>query len=97
MQFKGTKGKWIVGRIGGSVISEDVTQIDEDDKRSGHGDDKYYGGLLVCESIRTKADSLLVSKGPEMFALLLELLESGKLTTEWELKTHKLLKEATEL
>lgn len=89
MKFLGTAGKWKVERDG----DEHHVYLQE----FGCFGTSYIAKEICQGNDEGAYDALLISKSPEMFALLLELLESGKLTKEQELRTHKLLKEATEL
>lgn len=64
MEFKRTKGKWYVGKTGGTVVSDVIVQ-DQNEKakleQSGHYDTNHYGGLLICESIDKIADAQLIA------------------------------------
>lgn len=100
MEFKGTKGKWLIGN-GRTVISEDIHQSTDKDKREGFSDFEHYGGLLVCESIRKPEDALLISKAPEMLEMLKRVLDvnehHGFDGHSVNKQIEKIIREATEL
>ncbi len=68
-EFKGTKGNWKIG-IHGTVVSDDHSQITKVDEKRGHAEVEYYGGLLICESVRSKHDAQIISASKEMFEAL---------------------------
>lgn len=65
-----TNGNWSVGRHG-CVVSDTVASTE--DQRTGHGDSKYYGGVLICESIRTPEDAKLIASAPTMLKMLIQV------------------------
>ncbi len=100
MEFKGTKGKWMVSKLVPAVVSdtEDTSGFSD---HTGHTDIDYYGGLLICESIWKKEDALLISKAPEMLEMLKKVLDvnehHGFNGHSINRQIEKLIKEATEL
>ena len=74
MEFKGTKGKWKIGKQKSTIVSNSKN-IEGFQKESGHLDRSYYGGILICESIWKKEDALLISKSLEMLEKLKEGIE----------------------
>lgn len=67
-----TGGNWSIGRNTGCVVS-DVSSTEED-KRTGHGDSEYYGGVLICESIRTPEDAKLIALAPALLEAVKEFI-----------------------
>lgn len=65
-EFKGTKGKWSNGTIYGVVISDQATKRPTYDDRDYESEMEYYGGYLICESIPTPEDSILIAAAPEL-------------------------------
>lgn len=63
-----TKGKWKLGKTGGTVVSDYVP--DNANGNTGHAETDYYGGFLIAESILFKADAKLIAAAPEMFQML---------------------------
>lgn len=55
--------------VGNSVVadSEIGTHADEDNRR-------YYGGALVCESVRTPENARLIAMAPEMYDVIKTLV-----------------------
>ena len=65
-----TPGPWRAG--GGCVVA--------DSNIGTHGDDKdreHYGGALVCESIRTRANCLLIAAAPSLLSAAETFIERG--------------------
>lgn len=75
-EYKGTRGNWKVGAMG-AVISDDATQITKIDAKRGHDEVEYYGGVLVCESIRKNEDGKLIAAAPELLKAL-QIIFSSK-------------------
>lgn len=88
-EFKGTKGKWSSGTIYGVVISDQATKRPTYDDRDYESEMEYYGGYLICESIPTPEDSILIAAAPELLEALQELhdlLEENE--PNWYLVRH---------
>jgi len=91
MEFKGTKGKWFIKDKQASII---------DDK--GQSVICWYGvatSTFEADEIKLKANSLLISKAPEMLEALqyfVDRVENGTIrsTTTYN-KYKQLIKEAT--
>ncbi len=100
MEFKGTRGKWVVAKANMKDTNKDELVI------SLEGGDKVENGyrLIACISPMDKADmidvsnALLISKAPEMLEILQSLENDNRAIPEfmWN-KIKKLIKEATEL
>ena len=101
-EFKGTKGKWIVGKANMKDTNKDELVVSMD------GGEKTKQGyrLIACISPWEKYDSidlanaLLISKAPEMLHLLKELSElksSSFILDELQERAKQLIKEVTEL
>jgi len=71
-----TQGNWKVGKNMGCVVT-DETPTDKD-VQTGHGEVEYYGGLLICESVRTPDDATLIAAAPEMLRALQAVLNLGE-------------------
>lgn len=66
-----TNGNWSVGRHG-CVVSDTVASTE--DQRTGHGDSEYYGGVLICESVRTPEDAKLIAAAPVLLEAVKEFI-----------------------
>ena len=93
MEFKGTKGKWKVGKRNNCIISDDETSLTIKGT-TGLSTIRYYGGNLICESV-SKENALLISKAPEMLEMLINVKDY--LGSEVRVKVEQLIKEAIEL
>lgn len=83
MEFKGTKGKWVLKDTENWINLIDsngdrITSIDKCDGRSPY-------------------DALLISKAPEMLEMLRSFVDNNMLSVVGEEMAVKLIKEATEL
>lgn len=58
-----TKENWKPGKTGDCIVS------DQGEETSA-GESEYYGGFLVCESIRRKEDKKLILAAPGMLEAL---------------------------
>ena len=100
MEFKGTKGKWIIVNEFCDLESEKGESI-----ASFHWNYEDYHTTMVKNEIEGKHNALLISKAPEMLELINEfylMCIQKTFPTEHELeymaeKAEKLIKEATEL
>lgn len=93
MEFKGTKGKWIVRE---EKSSNGFINIDLPNKRFF----TFYGELKKINdpfTEETKANALLISKAPEMLEMLEIILQSENTPIVHRKKVKQLIKEATEL
>lgn len=64
MKSNHTKGNWIKGKGGWCVITDDKSEIDLE-KRDTPDSIDYYGGALICESVKDK-DINIISAAPEL-------------------------------
>ena len=95
MEFKGTKGKWVVtsinGRNGIKTTNDDFMFIDT------------WNGIISPELTdeQARANALLISKAPEMLEFLMELYNDKETYSDigsiYQEKLEQLIKEATEL
>lgn len=95
MEFKGTKGKWVLVNDFNDLESEKSESI-----ASFHWNYEDYHTTMVKNEIEGKHNALLISKAPEMLEMLKELINCNPLHKgyhEKKLKAIKLIKEATEL
>ena len=96
MEFKGKKGKWFIDEKYTSIIDENKNPIVS-----------FYGvakSIYIKDEIESKANSLLITKAPEMLEMLKEVIEFTKKvqapsTSALFLRQdiEQLIKEATEL
>ena len=86
MEFKGTKGKWSVKHLDDIFIENEFgEQICEMPAK----------GIIKYETWRENA--LLISKAPEMLALLQRMVDENMLSHLGDELAEQLIKEATEL
>lgn len=86
MEFKGTKGKWVLG--------------DEKYYNGNKAFEVWYGndGECVAEVVHKIEDAKLISKAPEMLEMLEYLHDRlGTAFTQEKQEIEQLIKEATEL
>jgi len=95
MEFKGTKGKWVINsRASRNVRCNDLTIANCSQGQDGESE------------LQEKANALLISKAPEMLEMLNNL--GGRIDFSWDAwgsnegielsnKIEQLIKEATEL
>lgn len=99
MEFKGTKGKWVVVKANMKDNNKDELAISLD---GGDKSEKGYR-LIACISPINKADkfdfanALLISKAPEMLEMLKYIVNEGMLDVGAEILVENLIKEATEI
>jgi hypothetical protein len=92
MEFKGTKGKWHIEEKKASIFDD-----------NGDSVTCWYGvgtSTFWKNEVELKANSLLISKAPEMLEMLKDLLESwevGNFDNEQFVFVKQLIKEATTL
>lgn len=60
-------GPWTISPKGGAIIASAPTGHDSEDNT------KYYGGSLICESVRWEANARLIVAAPEMLEMLKEV------------------------
>jgi hypothetical protein len=110
MEFKGTKGKWLLSEHGKSVISSYGTVASCWGENVDDLDERLEGESWLSMRNRTfadreerletipKANALLISKAPEMLEMLKDIHSYLGSHFEKEKKEiEKLIKEATEL
>lgn len=71
------QGDWTVGRSGTVVSSAPI----EGGEGTGHADVEYYGGHLICESIRNAADAQLLAAAPKLLAAVQQGFGDNSLAT----------------
>lgn len=90
---------WSRGKSAGSIITdsaegyikENASYLDEDNC-------KYYGGILICESIARKKDVALICAAPDMFSALQLVVDSNfELPTEVKNAVKAAIEKATNL
>jgi hypothetical protein len=109
-EFKGTKGKWAVDNQSGMVVcnhqaiasawlmSTDDLEIRLDGESWLDMRNRTLKEREVLTKLVPKANSLLISKAPEMLEMLVNIIESELLSgSTTEPKIKQLIKEATEL
>lgn len=62
------KEHWKIGTTAGCVVTD--VKATAEDLRRGAGDTAYYGGVLICESIRNVETAKLIAMAPEMLRAL---------------------------
>lgn len=67
-----TGGTWMPGKAGGCIVTDRSLK---DATRDSDGSIDYYGGALICESVR-KSDLQVIAHSKEMYELLKEALDS---------------------
>lgn len=103
-EFKGTQGRW--------SVFQKATKINGDDRVGiiGSKDKKPMMVCIITDNEETQANSLLISKAPEMLEILVHLLSlkhakdlDGKtpyyieeMPKAWE-KAQQLIKQSTEI
>jgi hypothetical protein len=98
MEFKGTKGKWVVKRAKRTFPSCTKWQIINEDE------DSLFEVELAESDEAMEANALLISKAPEMLQMLNwfaenldHIFNAGTEAEKRVIATQKLIKEATEL
>jgi hypothetical protein len=66
MDTKHTPGPWRVGKQWSVVADSEIGTHSDQQNR------EYYGGALVCESVRTEANARLIAAAPELLEALKE-------------------------
>ena len=102
MEFKGTKGKWVVKKpfkIDGNVLIDIMTDSNECDKcnckSSGYLIARTYKNAIAKKEQIPNA--LLISKAPEMLEMLVRIMKTYDKGAQTYLDCQQLIKEATEL
>jgi hypothetical protein len=62
-----SQGNWSLGKLGGVVVTDSGEGFPVN---SGHGENDYYGGYLIAESILKKGDAQAIAAVPEMESAL---------------------------
>lgn len=70
MKSNHTKGNWSKGKGGWCIVTDDKSEIDLK-KRDTPDSVEYYGGALICESVKDK-DINIISASPELLEALQE-------------------------
>jgi hypothetical protein len=108
MEFKGTKGKWLLSEHGKSVISSYGTVASCWGENVDDLDERLEGESWLSMRNRTfadreerletipKANALLISKAPEMLEML-KKIHKTTLDEDIKCQVELLIKEATEL
>jgi hypothetical protein len=86
MEFKGTKGKW--------EISLNDIKANEQIIVTAYG---FFVKGKYTHTEETKANSLLISKAPEMLEMLKRIMKTYDKGTQTYLDCQKLIKEATQI
>ena len=91
MEFKGTKGKWSISddKI---VTSEEQDVCAVDIYLEAYMDEENARQEVIC-----KANTLLISKAPEMLDMLIRFVNSENTPIQLRKIAKQLIKEATEL
>lgn len=66
-----TGGTWKIGKVGGCVVTDDMTTVFFT-KRDSPDSVKYYGGSLIAESCRD-ADAKLIAAAPDLLKVCIEV------------------------
>lgn len=87
-----TKGNWSKGKGGWCIITDDKSEIDLE-KRDTPDSVSYYGGALICESVKDK-DINIISAAPELleFALSIENDNNTIPKAIWDLRNKAINK-----
>lgn len=95
METKFTKGKWVVGQFAQKVWADNRNGCIAYCSNENHNQNFY----IEFDSEEIKANALLISKAPEMFEMLQNMLNESDDLVHSEIKKdiEQLLKEATEL
>ena len=60
---------WKQGKAIGTVITDNIEGFD---KKTGHTETEYYGGILIAESIWRSKDVHLISAAPDLLNACIE-------------------------
>jgi hypothetical protein len=91
MEFKGTKGKWSISNDK-IVTSEEQDICIVDIYLEAYMDEENARQEVIC-----KANTLLISKAPEMLDMLIRFVNSENTPIQLRKIAKQLIKEATEL
>lgn len=80
-EFKGSKGKWSVGK-GHTVVTDSSEGFLAN---TGHTDTEYYGGNLIGESIQKLEDRQLISAAPDLLDACKQIINANATMDKAEL------------
>ena len=66
---------WRIGKHKSEVVTDSREGFKEN---TGHMDEEYYGGILICESIIRAKDANLIAAAPDMLEALQNLKNDEK-------------------
>jgi len=69
MDTKHTPGPWRAGKQWSVVADSEIGTHSDQENR------EYYGGALVCESVRTEANARLIAAAPELLEALRDMVD----------------------
>ena len=101
MEFKGTKGKWVISEVGKPNENNDNTGKHtvtvENNSNYGFVDVWFSNGFQCDNDKEALYNALLISKAPEMLEMLKDIVEQENVSQSAHDAIYDLIKEATEL
>jgi hypothetical protein len=99
MEFKGTKGKWVMHKTHDVKYEQPVYEIDDDSTTEFV---TIWSGVNIGEEIpeEIRANALLISKAPELLDMLKDIYQMGigAVLSEQHIEAiEQLIKESTDL